>query len=176
MGNNLETQKGTMKKINRFMNPFLHGAIIDVIGYTCAMWVLWKYHGLQNYLLPSMGLCAILVIVMLLRGLFTSTSLSMLSSLRTLRIILYNINSDILTVRLYMRVFGRKKLYKKRVQLLLKKKTRAKNAYKSLVRLVEILWSEGYNTNALLFALNAMVLITNEINSLNSDYRQKQKA
>jgi len=75
-----------------------------------------------------------------------------------------------------MRVFGRKKLYKKRVQLLLKKKTRAKNAYKSLVRLVEILWSEGYNTNALLFALNAMVLIANEINSLNSDYRQKQKA
>lgn len=165
-----------MKKINPFKNPFLHGSIIDVLGYLAVLSIL-IFNGVFNaHFFVSTAVLSVLCLFVIYRGMFTSVSFSMMKHVKLLRVLVFNLNADIKITKLYVKVFGQRRLYERRTSLLREQKRRAKMAYKNLVNLTELMWRGGYDSDLLIFIMTVMLRINDEVKRLSKRYRlQTQK-
>jgi hypothetical protein len=95
---------------------------------------------------------------------------------KLLRVLVFNLNADIKITKLYVKVFGQRRLYERRTSLLREQKRRAKMAYKNLVNLTELMWRGGYDSDLLIFIMTVMLRINDEVKRLSKRYRlQTQK-
>jgi hypothetical protein len=165
-----------MKKINRLKDPFLQTTLIDSMGLT-ALFGLLLYRGtIWQHPFWCLLFFIVLSTFCLLRTIFTSVSINLTGSLVTLRLIKFNTTVDIKMTRIvYMRAFGQRRLYLRRIQLLRNKRDRIKATYTKVLRLVEILWKEGYKGDALIYVMDNMVGLSKEINKLSRSYRKPGK-
>jgi hypothetical protein len=162
-----------MKKIKRLKDPFLQTTLIDSLGLTTLFGLLLYRGTLWEHPFLSLILFIILSAFCLLRIIFTSVSINLTGSLVTLRLIKFNTTVDIKMTRIvYMRAFGRRKLYLKRIQLLKNKRDKIKTTYAKVLNLVDILWKEGYKGDALIYVMDQMVGLSKEINKLSKSYRR----
>jgi hypothetical protein len=165
-----------VKKINPFKNPFLYGSIIDVLGYAVVVSILVWNNCFGEHFFVSLGLAIALCLLVVYRGMFTSTSFSMMKHVKLLRVLVFNLNADIKITKLYVKVFGQRRLYERRASLLREQKRRAKMAYKNLVNLTELMWRGGYDSDLLIFIMTVMLRINDEVKRLSKRYRlQTQK-
>lgn len=163
-----------MKKIKRLKDPFLYAFIVDLVGFLSILTILAYYQCFEEHFFASIGFCAVLLGFTLFRAMWASISFTLMNSLRLLRIIVFNINIDIRFTKLYVRVFGNRNLYRRRTVLLRKKKKRAKDVYKRVVRLIELLWASGHNTDTLFFVMSQMLAISDEMSKLSRGYHRKR--
>jgi hypothetical protein len=162
-----------VKKINRLKDPFLRCTIIDVLGILGILTIIIFENYPYEHPFISALISIPLVLLVLFRAMWTSVSMSMIKQLMVLRLVLSNINIEIKISKTAAVIFGDMNpfLYKKK--LLIEKKKKAKAVYLRVVELIAFLWKRGYNPDALLFVLSALLSISDDIERLCTGYDGK---
>jgi len=160
-----------MRKISQFKDPFLYGAIVDLVGAITVFFILYFNNIFGEYLFSTILLYIPIILATSFRGIFTVASFNILAHLRVLRVIAFNINIDIKVTRILIARFGNRKIYQERLRLLKEKKRKTKQVYISICAIIAFFWREGYNSEAILFVLEKMKELGADIVKLDGKYK-----
>ena len=162
-----------MKKIRKLPDPFYDNIFIDLFGLFAIVCVLRIQGMWGSHLIVSSLVVSFLVLMIGYRSLWTIASLTIQIYCYAVRVRIYNINMDIKITREFVKNFGRRPLYLKRIILLKLRKYILKKAVDGFVNLFELLCRSGYDFSALMYVMENVHDIMEKINKLVHSKRQR---